>query len=100
MGDKMGLIFSDCLGGLPFIQSINLANNNLTDVSLGPIMKAIMLIPDLIFLDVSENDCDAVFSKLMAEYLARPTCPLLKLVLRNSGYEFLLSLLFFSNCRV
>ena len=86
----MGLILADCLSGLPFIQSINLANNNLTDVSLGPIMHAIMNIPELIFLDVSENDADSIFAELMADYLSRPSCPLIKLILRNSG-NFIIS---------
>ena len=83
----MGVLLADAISGLPFIQSINLANNKLTDVSLVPILTGIMSIPNLIFLDISENITGPDFAALLATYVSRPTCPLLKLTLKNADVD-------------
>ena len=87
MGDQMGLLLAESISGLPFIQSINISDNKLTDVSLGPILTSIMSINNLLNLDLSENITGPIFAKLLAEYLAKPSCSLIKLTLKNAGYS-------------
>ena len=82
----MGLLLAESISGLPFIQSINISDNKLSDVSLGPILTSIMSINNLLNLDVSENITGPIFAKLLAEYLAKPSCSLIKLTLKNAGY--------------
>jgi len=87
MGDKMGIVLAESISGLPYIQSVNIADNQLTDESLGPIIKAIMSVPNMLLLDVSENMIGPIFAELLAEYLSLSTCPLLKLSLRNADVD-------------
>lgn len=43
IGDQRGVLLAETLSaGLPFVSLINIADNNLTDVSLTPILKAII----------------------------------------------------------
>ena len=74
MGDESGVLLADSLKDLPFIQSINICNNKLTDVSLGPILTAIMGIPGILRLDFSENIIGPKFAALLADYLVMPSC--------------------------
>jgi len=87
MGDKMGIVLAESISGLPYIQSVNIADNQLTDESLGPIMNAVMSIPNMLMLDVSENVTGPIFADLLAKYLKMPTCSLLKLSLRHADVD-------------
>lgn len=55
MGDDMAVMLAESLRDLPYVQSINLADNNLTDMGLAPILEAITTIPDMLELDLSQN---------------------------------------------
>ena len=87
MGDDMGKLLASSLQELPFIQSINLSNNKLTDVSLGPILKAIMEIPNILSLDFSENTTGPIFAQLLADFLEKEDCTLMKLTLKNADVD-------------
>ena len=47
IGDQMGALFADSLRGLPLVKTINIADNNLTDVGLGPLLRAMVTIATL-----------------------------------------------------
>jgi Ca2+-binding EF-hand superfamily protein/Ran GTPase-activating protein (RanGAP) involved in mRNA processing and transport len=87
MGDAMGLVLSSALSDMPFMDSINLCDNNLTDVSLHPLLIAIASVPLLTFLNLSENKMDSVASRQLTEYLRNPDCPLQTLILNKSDVD-------------
>jgi hypothetical protein len=71
MGDEMGKILADCIQGLPHIQSINIADNMLTDIGMGPIILAAVGIPSLLELNLSQNEIGPVSAKALFEYLSK-----------------------------
>ena len=48
MGDQMARILADSLADLPYLQSVNIADNRLTDEGMGPIINAAVQIPSLL----------------------------------------------------
>ena len=62
MGDDNARLLSTAISSLPFLQSINLANNRLTDDGLYPLILAACFIPGLLELDLSQNKVDDLAS--------------------------------------
>jgi len=87
MGDGMGVLFAEALGDLPYVDTIDISDNNLTDASLNSIIKSIVCIPSVTSLNVSQNDVDSVSSTALAEYLRSPVCALRKLILRRADID-------------
>jgi hypothetical protein len=71
MGDQMGRLLAESIQGLPHIQSINIADNMLTDVGMGPIILAAVGIPGLLELNLSQNEIGPVSAKALFEYLSK-----------------------------
>ena len=69
------------------MKSINIADNNLTDAGLGPLLKAIVEIPTIEELDISYNDVDEIAAECIADYIKSPTCPLKRLVMRKADID-------------
>ena len=94
IGDHMGKVLAECLLTMPFLESIVLADNNLTDVSLGPLVQALVRIPTILHVDLSNNVVGDVASNTLSTYLGNSSCPLRKLVLRSAdvGKLFLFDL--------
>jgi hypothetical protein len=88
MGDQMACILAESMKSLPFIQSINLMDNKLTDDGLGPLLKAALGIPGLLELNLSQNEIGSVAAEAMFHYLCWDKCPLQKLVLANADVRF------------
>lgn len=87
VGDTMGLILAECIPSMPYLQSLNLKDNRLTDASLGPILKALMNVSGLLHLDISNNKMDDVSSETLATYLGLETCPLEKLSMSSADVD-------------
>lgn len=87
MGDKMGKVLAECLEDLPFVESIDLNDNNLTDESLKYLLSALVNIQSLHSLDLSRNKIDGDSSDALAEYVSRPDCPLKKLILQCADVD-------------
>ena len=64
-GDEMGKLLAECLVNLPFIESINIADNMLTDVGMGPIILAAVNISSLLELNLSQNEIGPVSAKAL-----------------------------------
>ena len=71
MGDQMGRLLAESIQGLPHIQSINIADNMLTDIGMGPIILAAVGIPGLLELNLSQNEIGPVSAKALFEYLSK-----------------------------
>lgn len=68
----MMCLFAEAIVNIPYIISLNIADNNLTDRGLGPIVKAIVSMKDLIDLNLSYNTigtCVAAGNALVALWM-------------------------------
>ena len=87
IGDKMGKILAECLLELPYLHSIRLADNNLTDDSLGPMVKSLVKMPNILQVDLSNNVIGDLASNTLSAYLGQLSCPIVKLVMRNADVD-------------
>jgi Leucine-rich repeat (LRR) protein len=86
-GDEMGKLLAECLVNLPFIESINIADNMLTDVGMGPIILAAVNISSLLELNLSQNEIGPVSAKALFDYLINASCTLERLILNNADVD-------------
>jgi hypothetical protein len=87
MGDQMARILADSIADLPYLQSINIADNRLTDEGMGPIILAAVKIEDLLELNLSKNEIGDVSSDALAQYLKDPACTLQRLVMQTADVD-------------
>lgn len=87
MGDTMAQLLAESIRGLPFIESINIADNMLTDDGMGPIILAVVDIPGLLQLNLSQNEIGPVSARALFEYLQSDSCPLERLILRSADVD-------------
>lgn len=87
MGDKLGVLLATGLQNIPLITSVNLTDNNLTDISLKPLINAIAKNPTITELFLSQNKIDSDASEALADYLASSDCTLRKLVMRKADID-------------
>jgi len=87
MGDKMAAILAESIAELPHLQSINIADNGLTDDGMGPIILAAVQIKGLLELNLSKNEIGDVAADALAKYLKRADCPLQKLVMQTADVD-------------
>eukprot|EP01033_Poteriospumella_lacustris_P022121 gene22121-16561_t len=83
----MGRILAYCLSDLPYLEHIDLNDNLLTDDSLQYIIQAIIAIPTIRVLNLSRNKIDGYSSTALAEYVARPDCPIETLILQCADVD-------------
>ena len=61
MGDKMAIVFAKALKDLPLINSLNVCDNALTDDGLTAILDALLHLPNITNLDISNNKIDGIY---------------------------------------
>ena len=87
MGDRMGVVLAESIRDLPFIESINLSDNNLTDLSLSKIINSIITIGSLTDLDLSDNVIDGKAAMALAKFLGSSNCKLKRLIMRKANID-------------
>ena len=87
IGDKVACILAASLVDLPEIESIDISDNILTDVSLEPLLHAITNISGLVELNLSSNTIGPKAAKAISLFLSSPGCPLKKLILQNADVD-------------
>lgn len=87
IGDKMASILAECLENLPFIHGINICDNRLTDAGLVPILMAVIKIPEVLDLDLSDNIIGPETADLLSQFIRLPTCPLERLTLKKADVD-------------
>lgn len=87
MGDDNARLLATSISSLPFLQSINIADNRLTDDGLYPLIIAMSYIPGLLELNLSQNKVDDKASEALKSYMRRPDCPLERLVLNQADVD-------------
>ena len=87
MGDSLGKLLAEVLPELPYVDTINLSDNNLRDKSLGPIITAIKDVPTVTSLDLSNNVLDRDSAAALAAYVHTKGCPLRQLILKHADID-------------
>lgn len=87
IGDQRAAILAASLAKLPYLESINLEDNNLTDSGLGPILHSIVSIPGLLEINLSQNEIGPDTATALFNYLIDKSCPLERLVLRHADVD-------------
>lgn len=72
---------------LPYVTHINVSDNNLSDVGLQPLVEAIVKMPQIVHLDLSQNTVGAKSAAALAKYLSGDNCTLERLILRKSNVD-------------
>ena len=87
MGDQMAVLLAQSLKSLPYIQSIDLTDNNLGCDGLCAIFESIKSIPNLLSLDIGHNDMGPESSLALGSYLSNSACPLVRLGLGHADVD-------------
>lgn len=87
MGNEMAKVLAESLKTLPYIESINLTDNNLTCDGLTAIFNILQYIPNLTSLDVADNAISEQSASALAQYLCTPNCSLVKLGLCHADVD-------------
>ena len=87
IGDKVAIILAESLVDLPDVESIDISDNVLTDLSLEPLLKAVSTISSLKELNLSSNVIGPKAAKAISNYLSSPNCPLQRLILQNADVD-------------
>lgn len=88
----MAVLLADSLRNLPYVQSIDLSDNNLTDVGMSPILLAIITIPNLLELNLSNNIIGTEAAEALSSYLSAPNCSLVRLILQDADVDDFVSI--------
>ncbi|CAM9358212.1 unnamed protein product, partial [Discosporangium mesarthrocarpum] len=86
LGDKVGISLAVALPGIPQLESLNIRDNRLTDLSLVQIMASTIQMDRLTSLDVSCNKIDSS-AHALREYVASRTCSLKSLSLSKADID-------------
>jgi hypothetical protein len=87
MGDRLGMLFAMGLSDIPHVTSLNLTDNNLTDVSLTTIIKVVAKTYNITDLNLSHNVIGTNAANALAEYLRDKKCTIRKLSLKAANVD-------------
>jgi Ran GTPase-activating protein (RanGAP) involved in mRNA processing and transport len=87
IGNKVAIMLAEVLHEMPYIEKVDINNNNLTDAGVAAILKAIATIPTLTSLNLSRNKMDDDAADALAEYVQSNTCPLKTLIMQQSDVD-------------
>ena len=87
IGDKVASILAESLADLPEIESIDISDNALTDLSLVPCLQALSNVKNLTEINLSSNIIGPRAAKAISDYLSTPSCPLQSLILQNADVD-------------
>lgn len=87
MGDQMAYRLAESLRSLPYIESLNIVDNNLSCEGLCAIFDAIRDNPNLLSLDIAENNLGPDSATALSNYLISESCPLVKLGLNHADVD-------------
>lgn len=87
IGNSVALLLSEALEKMPFLQVLNLADNNLDDTGLSAIILSAAKHKTLEELDISQNVIDIKAANALAAYIGHEGCFLKSLRMSNSGID-------------
>jgi hypothetical protein len=80
----MARILGHSLAQLPYVESINVASNRLTDDGLVSLLNGVLKTRGLLELDLSDNVVGPLTSRLLREWIQNPDCQLIRMVLGHA----------------
>jgi len=86
LGDRVIGALAKILPRVPEVQRLSVADNRLTDASLVPLCEAVLEMPHLTALDLSNNKVDES-ADIIREYLTQPDCRLRRLTLSSADVD-------------
>lgn len=87
IGNKQGIIFSESLTGLPYLETINLSANNLSDLALKALIDSMCSIPTLREVDISCNIIGPKAAISLGNFLGNISCAISKLNLNQADVD-------------
>lgn len=87
IGNSIALLLAQCLGDMPLIEVLNINNNNLTDEGVAAMLKAIVPIKTLKYLNISRNKMDDDAADALADYVTLEDCPVESLIMQVSDVD-------------
>jgi hypothetical protein len=76
IGNQMAKVLAEALPTLPYLQAINLSDNNLEDDGLSAIIRAIAQHATIEIVDISQNIIGSEAAQALAEFVGNPDCKL------------------------
>lgn len=76
IGNKVAAVLATCLPAIPYLQLLNLMDNNLDDEGLSVLIRSVARHKDLEILDISQNIIGSEAAGALAEYIGNPHCRL------------------------
>lgn len=87
IGNQMAIILADSLQDLPYLQVLNLRDNNLEDSGLSALLRSIKNHQTIEILDISQNIIDAEAADALADLVGNPECRLAVLRLSDANID-------------
>ena len=87
IGNNVAHILAEAMSTLPYMQVLNISDNNLEDSGLTSILKSVSKHKDIKLLDISQNKFGSNASAALAEYIGDRDCKLNVLRLSASEYN-------------
>lgn len=76
IGNQMAMVLAESLHDLPYLQVLNLCDNNLEDSGLSALLRSIKKHPTIEILDISQNIIDSEAAAALADLIGNPDCRL------------------------
>jgi hypothetical protein len=83
----MAIHLSKAMGALTCLHTIDLCDNGLSDAGLRPMLSALLAVPTLTELNVSQNVIGPASAMALAAYVGTPGCPLVKLIMQRADVD-------------
>jgi hypothetical protein len=87
IGDELAQLLASALGSMPLITSVNLADNNLNDDGLEPLLLSLVNCPMLREINFSENIIGPRAASALAALLSTPQCKIQAVRLKKANVD-------------
>lgn len=87
IGNEMAVVLAEALDSVPMLEGLNIADNNLDDRGLVPIVHKLALCKNLLTFDLSNNKVDAKTAAALRSFLSSGDCNLNVLIMQNANVD-------------
>jgi hypothetical protein len=87
MGDQIAIHLAKSISDMPFLDSVDISDNALTDAGLKPMLISILKIPTLTELNLSQNEIGPESAEAIAAYIGKEACTLKRLVMQRADVD-------------
>lgn len=87
IGNQTAILLAEAMDRMPYLQTLNLADNNLDDTGLSAIIRCVSKHSTLEVLDISQNTISFGAAKELGSYVGSENCFLKSLRLSSAGID-------------